>query len=249
MHDIKDLIDPKTRGHNSVCLHLVIKGDYGKGTNLLGACEPYMDQIVVIHDGNLVGQEGAAFKLFCIKIGAVFMEAPDSGGWPQLHRGLGVALTYTDWLFHVDSDEMPTEELLKGLDKLVANGASRQAPGYLVVLETTEYDGTVLKNLVPRLLRVTPGLCWPNMAHSHPTWTWGRGNSNLLNAPEEMKIYHNHETEDPNKRERRNAHAVEIIMQRWGEYEQARNHARDISINNPSAQEVLECYLQKLEQQ
>jgi len=249
MRGIEELLNPDTRGSGSVCLNLVIKGDYGKGVNLLDACVPYMDQIVVIHDGVIVGEEGRIFKNFCMSTGVLYIEAPDSGGWPQLHRRLALALTYTDWVLVIDSDEVPNEALLKGLDDLIQHKSEKSIPGYWITVDTTEHDGEFIHSKAPRLLRMTPGISWPVMAHNGPEWFWDAGYEYLIDAPEEMKIIHSHTGDESERRTLRNARTVKIILQRWSEYDIARAHAGDIAKGNPLAQEVIECYLQKLEQQ
>jgi hypothetical protein len=209
---------------------LIIKGEYEHALRMLERCAPYMDQMVVIHDGSC-SDDG--FVDSCKRLGCIYYEVPDSRAMPDMHRGVAMALTYTDWCFVVDSDEMPTVELLEGMKDYV-NGTS--LVGYRVHVHRTERDKVVQEYSHLRLLRILPDVTWSRLAHS--------GVINLVGGqvgalPESMLLLHEHEPTAMAIRSERNVGFIEHMIQRWSNIPQVVVHCNNIAKGNPAAQKLL----------
>ena len=227
MKTIADLINPKTRGKNTICLNMVVRGEIDETISVLHKIAPYVDQVVVIHDG----EDLSTLSEVCAELGALYYAAPYSGGYPEFHRRLAMALTYTDWVFIVDSDEVPSEVLLQNLRTLV----NTELWGYHVTIHMNNngvfafnYNGHI------RLFRITPEVTWSMLAHSGPI-----GLQLVRYADESLYMDHNHDPAEDAMRTDRNAYFVEVMAQRWSYIPDVMGHIGRVATDNPKAQEAL----------
>jgi hypothetical protein len=213
------LIDPQTRGKNSIGLNLIISREFTEAAKMLEKCLPFMQQIVVVHDGPCYHNW---FKAYCLDSGMMFIEAPSTascGGWPNLHRRLALANTYTDWLFQIDSDEMPSDLLLENLSSLVNRGGINcyTIPMIMVV------DGKVISNYsLRKLVRILPSLQWSMLPHIETNVPEPVSDS----IPEDWCIIHTHTTDWALDRNERNSKVASVVMQRWGDIPDVVEHVR-----------------------
>jgi len=235
MKTIANLINPKTRGRNTICLNMVVHDETDQTINVIDTVAPYVDQMVIVQDG----LNYPAIRRACEKHDGTYISAPYSGGWPELHRRLALAMTYTDWVFVIDSDEMPTEKLLMELRRLVNTNL------WAYKINWRQYNNGVFvfENSATRLFRLLPELTWSMVGHSGPTQL---SYIRTIAPNEQLDIHHHHNTDDDELRTDRNVYFVEQMMQRWGYIPAVCLHAKAIAKGNPKAEkEFLRCVTSK----
>lgn len=108
-------------------LHLLVKNEIALLPRLLEHVSPWMDEIIIIDTGSTDGTLEAARK-YTDRVFQIFLDHDFSTA-----RNFGLSKVKTEWVFHLDADEWPTEILLEWLAHFVDDRKSTQYEGVSIL--------------------------------------------------------------------------------------------------------------------
>ena len=110
----------KIRGSS---LHLLVKNEIALLPRLLEYVSPWVDEIIVVDTGSTDGTLEVA-RRFADRVFQIHLDHNFS-----VARNFGLSKVKTEWVFHLDADEWPTEILLEWLARFVNDRKSTQYEG------------------------------------------------------------------------------------------------------------------------
>lgn len=209
----------------TVALNVVVHNEAKELARLLDLCFPYVDEVVVVHDGPCSDD-----SLNVAHDYEAILRVGDYAEHAAPHRRLALALTQSDWVFTCDPDEVPEERLLEDLHELV----NRSGVKAYTIRKVAYIDDVFLQDVRwYSLFRVLPAVQYAMLPHatSAPLGLAGEELGEVIHT--DYAIIHRKPASVFVGQQRRYRRVVERLLLRFGDIPRYKKHLEQCLVMNP----------------
>jgi len=211
-------------------LNVVVHNEAKELARLLDLCFPYVDEVVVVHDGPCSDD-----SLNVAHDYEALLRVGDRSEHAAPHRRLALALTESNWVFTCDPDEVPEERLLKDLHYLI----SRPKVKAYTVRKVAYIEDVFLQDARwYSLFRVLPAVQYSMLPHatSAPLGLAGEEFGTVVHT--DYAIVHRKPASVFVGQQRRYRRVVERLLPQFGDVPKLRAHLERCLVMDPAIKRI-----------